>query len=99
MLNIQEQNYMEERMLYKPITKCQLCGEIFEPNIDGSNSNLLKTYTYLHQCDARYNDKKGIGVLIGFTILPDAILAPLERTEDESNRVQDLKDSVKPQTG
>lgn len=86
--------------IYKPITKCLLCGTVFEPKIDSTSAEALETYKYLHQCDARFESRRGLGKLIGFTI-EKAFEERPERisTLNEPNRIQDLEDTLKPETG
>lgn len=85
-------------MLYKAITKCRWCGDISE--IDGHSSSiaLLKSNVYVHQCDVRFDNRKGIADLVGFITSHGQ---PPERisTLDEPNRIQDSEDTLKPETG
>lgn len=76
--------------IYRPIAKCLLCGQIFEPSADSTTPDALESYKYLHQCDARVASRKGFGKLIGFIMKGDS---------NESSGIQDSKIPVEPSTG
>jgi hypothetical protein len=95
MSNIQKLNYMEEKMLYRPVTKCKWCGAVYEPKTNSSSIELLASHTYVHQCDIRYQDR-GIAELIGYTIEASP---KKELTTNESDRIQNHKVPVEPKAG